>query len=233
MSRFTSATASNAHAFDDATASRPPSLRHSGLSSASANDLPDRFNARTIHYGRARKVFEEGQPARAVFQIESGAVLLLKIEGNSRRRLLEVLSAGAFFGMAPGLQYDCQAETMMPTVVRQIARGSVDQSALLKARIIEQRVRQLEELHAHRQAANGSSAMEKVASFLLRLPNAAQTTVYKAMPTQQDIASYLGLSVETVCRAMRHLRQEKIICMLARDKLAILEMERLSELAVS
>lgn len=234
MSEFTSARTSNASAFGD-----PDAAHSDGCGEAYETEhdtLIDGSGLRTNHYGKEQKVFKEGQPATAIFQIETGAVLISRNDNLGRRRLLEVLGAGSFFGVMQGPLYDCQAETMVPTVLRQIPRVRIEQAAGLKSRIVEQRVWQLEQLRARAQAMTGKSALEKVAAFLLHLPDAepnttSQPSVLRAVPNQQDIAGYLGLSAETVCRSMRSLRKENIVCILGRARLAILDRNRLAGLA--
>jgi CRP-like cAMP-binding protein len=61
-----------------------------------------------------------------------------------------------------------------------------------------------------------ASAEEKVASFLVRiacrLGHASKGVIAFKLPmTRQDMADYLGLTIETVSRTMTRLRQEGVI----------------------
>jgi len=234
MSEFASARTPVAFAAGDVDAA------HSGVygganygDSTNLNGLP---HLRTSHYGKERKVFEQGEPATSIFQIESGAVMILQEDNRSRRRLLEVLGTGCFFGVTGGPLYDCQALTMVPTVLRQISRAHVEQAADLKSRIVEQRVRHLEKLRTYALTMTSKSALERVATFLWHLPDAEGSTgalprAVRATPNQQDMSSFLGLSAETVCRSMRRLQKENVVCGAGRTRIVIIDENRLAHLA--
>ena len=58
------------------------------------------------------------------------------------------------------------------------------------------------------------SAMQRVAAFLIRLSSdqSASSNIRLAM-SRQDIADHLGLTIETVCRALTELRKKGVIVM--------------------
>ena len=79
------------------------------------------------------------------------------------------------------------------------------------------------------------SARQKVAAFLLhtsdrwRRVNGACALVPLPMP-RQDIADYLGLTIETVSRTMSLLARQKLIVVVP-DGVRILDIDRLAEAA--
>jgi CRP/FNR family transcriptional regulator len=70
------------------------------------------------------------------------------------------------------------------------------------------------------------SAEERVASFLLLIAgktvSAGEENVEIEVPMSRvDISDYLGLTVETVCRAMTKLRKQKYISATGRHKIVL------------
>jgi CRP/FNR family transcriptional regulator len=49
--------------------------------------------------------------------------------------------------------------------------------------------------------------------------------------TRSDIADYLGLTIETVCRTLTKLKQDGLIALPARSHIKIRDRDRLEELA--
>jgi len=76
------------------------------------------------------------------------------------------------------------------------------------------------------------SAIQRVASFLMRLADDQDTrrNVHIFM-SRQDIADHLGLTIETVCRALTELKKQQVIAMTSARMFAIADEERLEAVA--
>ena len=68
-------------------------------------------------------------------------------------------------------------------------------------------MRQLERARAHSQLLGRCSAMQKLAAFLLELSADRKTLPIELAMTRQDIADYLGLTIETVSRTLAQLEK--------------------------
>lgn len=79
------------------------------------------------------------------------------------------------------------------------------------------------------------SALERVASFLVGLIERTKTTPNQPQipipMSRQDIANYLGLTVETVCRMLTRLRGSSIIDIRDRYSVIIRDMAALKRAA--
>ena len=75
-------------------------------------------------------------------------------------------------------------------------------------------------------------AMEKVASFLLTWAthSADRHIVHLAM-TRQDIADYLGLTIETVSRSLSQLERDGVITLSSVREIRLKNIEALEDLA--
>jgi CRP/FNR family transcriptional regulator, nitrogen fixation regulation protein len=78
----------------------------------------------------------------------------------------------------------------------------------------------------------GVTALEKVGSFLLSLDGRASERGQVELPvTRYDIAEYLAVSVETVCRAITDLQQRGIITLAGKRTVKILNRGALEDRA--
>jgi CRP-like cAMP-binding protein len=79
-------------------------------------------------------------------------------------------------------------------------------------------------------------AKERLASFLLRLAGRTGVSGSGALDLamgRQDIADHLGLTIETICRAIRDLKNDGTVVMAAAHQLILADMSALRALAIA
>lgn len=190
----------------------------------------------TAIYAKRHRVFDEQHSADAIYQVISGAVIITRAAA-AQRQVLEVVGPGGVLGVVSGTHYGCRAETMTRTVLRRIARHTVERSGSLQRLIGQALTRKLERLHDEATMRTRMSATECVAALILSLPKAETGPGgldggdYRLALAQSDMASYLGLAIETVCRAMANLRRMGAIRTSGRESIAILDATALARLA--
>jgi len=179
-----------------------------------------RFAAHTL-------IFLEGDRAQRVFQVLDGVVMLYKLLADGRRQVVELLGAGDIFGLAHHPVYDCSAESLIPCSIVSYDRIAFERSPELILTLNRCLQAQIWALREHAMLLGRKSALERVASFLMRyVPDRGThacpgphghgdvADVHLTM-TRQEIADYLGLTIETVSRAFSELRRRGV---LATDK---------------
>jgi len=193
--------------------------------------LPDTAGASFAAFGAKRTRFEshdviyyEGDPAKRIYELSSGTVMLFKLLPDGRRQVVEVLRPGDIFGLSNGDEYDCTAETLMPSEVHEIDLKQVESSVELQRKLTKCLTHQMHVLHEHAVLLGRKSAIERVASFLMYLvPNRGGVgcvgpadenndgcDIHLHM-TRQEIADYLGLTIETVSRVVSELKRRGVI----------------------
>lgn len=77
------------------------------------------------------------------------------------------------------------------------------------------------------------TAKERVASFLLLMAERREggNTIDVPM-SRQDIADYLGLTIETVCRALSELKRARVIAIPNRHQIVVRNTEALETMAL-
>jgi CRP/FNR family nitrogen fixation transcriptional regulator len=179
-------------------------------------------------FTRNETIFAEGDDANYAYKIVSGAVRLLKLMPDGRRHIAGFPLLGDLFGMEWGEKHALTAEAVSDVVAIRCARTHLDRLGEERADIRHQLMARLQrDLHAaqiHLVSLGCQSAKERVVSFLLLLAERAGTKDGEAVPLpmgRQDIADYLGLTIETVCRTLSDLKAAKLITIPNRHEVGI------------
>jgi CRP/FNR family nitrogen fixation transcriptional regulator len=189
-------------------------------------------------FSRRETIFNEGDPANYSFKIISGAVRLCKMLTDGRRQIAEFRLAGDFFGLESGDEHVLTAEALSDVVVARYARTRLDRleddEPTLRRSMMTMLRRDLNSAQQHLIMLGRQTAKERVASFLFQLAERqdAQDGGSIEVPMgRQDIADYLGLTIETVCREITNLKRQRILSVPDRHHLVIRNMEALQAVA--
>ena len=180
-------------------------------------------------------VFFEGDPATNIYEVADGSVMLYKLLPDGRRQVVEILGPGDMFGVPAGDVYDTSAETLTETLVHMMSRKDAESSDAMQQHIKKCLISQVQNLHEHAVLLGRKSAHERVASFLIHfVPNRGDfsctgpskgdedQSVVTLHMTRQEIADYLGLTIETVSRVLSDMKRRKIITMEKQDRIRIM-----------
>lgn len=210
-----------------------------------ANDETRPAGARVLSYRSRALIVDEGDKASAVYEVVEGGVLLFKLLPDGRRQIIEVLGVGDVFGLAPNGVSDVAAEALTEARVAIYEKRMVDADQQLRDRVFARLRAQMCALHDHALLLGRKSAHERVATFIMRLvpgrgghacagPRAGKDDVCVDLPmTRQEIADYLGLTIETVSRAFSALKRDGVIAYDRQDTVTIGSICRLCRLTGS
>ena len=180
-------------------------------------------------------IFFEGDSADTICQVVDGAVMLYKLLPDGRRQVVELLGPGDIFGFAQGSYRDASAETLTAARIRNYDRRGAEKSCGFQRLLARQMLAQLEAMHDHAVLLGRKSAMERVASFLLQLACERRATderpVVRLPMTRQEIADYLGLTIETVSRSFSELKRRGLIALEKQDRVRIVDVEAMNGIA--
>lgn len=186
-------------------------------------------------------LFEQGAVAGCVFNVTEGVVRLYKSLPDGRRQIMGFALPGDFLGLALMDRYGVTAEAVTQVRVCRFMRPSflnyVDDKPHLLKRLHEFAGHELSLAQDQMLLLGRKTAEEKVAAFLIALQarysriGPVSVTVPLRM-SRQDIADYLGLTIETVSRTLTKLAREKII-LIVPDGVRLLSVERLDSLTAA
>jgi CRP/FNR family transcriptional regulator len=183
----------------------------------------------------------EGELASDYFIITRGTATIFKLISDGRRQIIDFAGPGRIVG--PGVS-DASAFSVEALEQLRVCRFTRHHLAALLNRFpaIERRLLDMADIAlaaAHEQMLllGRKTARERLASFLMI--QSRQATAFGAsrermirLPMSRlDIADYLGLTTETVCRTLGQLRIDGIVDFLTPSKLVIRDAMALERLA--
>ena len=162
-----------------------------------------------MKFGADIEICGEGEPAEYVYQVATGAVRTVKLLPDGRRKIGGFYFAGDMFGFEDGNEHSLSAEAVMPSTVRVIKRRTLVQLAAgdhkLAEELLTMAIREAARAHRHALLLI-MTAQERVNSFLVEMMERISIGDLVQLPmSRQDIADYLGLTIETVSRTITGL----------------------------
>lgn len=187
-----------------------------------------------------RVLFDEGDPAEHLFTIHEGAIKLFKMLRDGRRQITGFLLAGDFLGLAFFRTYAYSAETVGDTRLCRFPRerfmALLERHPTLEKELLSRASSELAAAQEQMLLLGRKSARERVASFLLALARrqaASGRASVELVMSRYDIADYLGLTIETVSRAIQAANADGLIRMIDRHHFVVADPGRLAAASAS
>ena len=184
--------------------------------------------------GRNAEIYGENEPAEYLFKVISGTVRTYKVLNDGRRQIGAFYLPGDVFGLEIGDEHTFSAEAIIDSKVLVIKRSSVVGLAARDTEVARQlwamTAGELQRAQDHIMLLI-KTAQERVAGFLLEMAkrSAASTEVDLPM-SRQDIADYLGLTIETVSRTLTQLEKGAAIAVPTSRRIVLRNRAALSRL---
>ena len=166
----------------------------------------------TRTFGRDQEIFGEGDPADCVYKVVSGAVRGFRVLADGRRQIADFYLPGDVFGVELGVERRSAAEALSDTVLLVARRATVAAGPDQGAQLWRLALRELQRSQDHVLTLGRRSATERVASFLIDLAERLGAERELDLPmSRQDMADFLGLTIETVSRTLTQLQAQRLI----------------------
>ncbi len=160
--------------------------------------------ASEFSYRKDEEIYGEGEPPEYVYQVIRGAVRLT-------------------------------AEAIADTTVRLVKRRSLEAAAGSNVQVAHNlwtmTASDLRHAEDHMLLLGRKTAMEKVATFLLEMDRRLVKTGMMALPMcRRDIGDYLGLTLETVSRALSQLSDQGVLVFSSARQIVLRNRQRLADM---
>ncbi|UVO34523.1 helix-turn-helix domain-containing protein [Bradyrhizobium arachidis] len=181
-------------------------------------------------YRKGTEIYGEKEPAEHVYQVKRGAVRTYKLLNDGRRQIGAFHLMDDIFGLENGVQHRFTAEAVVETTVRLIKRESLqalaEADAVVARNLLRMTTSNLEHAENHMLLLGRKTAVERVAAFLAEMDRRAGANTMSLPMSRRDIADYLGLTIETVSRAVSRLHCEGVLCFLGNTQREIVILDR-------
>jgi CRP/FNR family nitrogen fixation transcriptional regulator len=163
-----------------------------------------------------REVYREGDKAHFFFEVALGLVRTCTFLRDGRRHIDAFYVPGNVFGIEASAEHSLSAETVCDSTVISYRRRDLEMLAATDEEFSHQlfsyAMQNLARAQQHAVLLGRRCAVEKLAAFLMDwAAYSPRSEVLTLEMPRQDIADYLGLTVETVSRTFAHLEAKALI----------------------
>ena len=198
---------------------RPPHVSSHATVRSGAGDLIDQMDlmGAPMSFTRNAEIYGEDEPADYLYKVVSGSVRTYKIFDDGRRQIGAFYFPGDVFGLEVGKAHEFSAEAIDNSVVLLVKRGALvalaERDHDMTWRLWSFTAGELQRVQKH-MLLLVKSAEERVACFLLEMAGRLAAVEAVELPmSRQDIADYLGLTIETVSRTLTSLEHKATIAL--------------------
>ena len=201
---------------------------------------PDAFATITGHagliatefsYRKDEEIYGEDEPAEYVYQVIPAPCAPTSF---SRRPPPDRRFPSAGRRVRAGIRqcHRLAAEAIVDTTVRLVKRRSLEQAATVDVNVARKlwamTAGDLRHAEDHMLLLGRKTAMERVANFLLEMDRRLSVTGMMALPMcRRDIGDYLGLTLETVSRALSQLHDQGVLVFSGARQIVLRNRQRL------
>jgi len=211
---------------------------YTGLSATEQSRLDALVCRRRLDTGAY--LLHQHTPARSVYMLEEGMLMMERSSSTGRRQVMAFMHPGNFIGITHKEHYEFTVSALAPSLVRDIPLKPFialqDEVPRLKDNVRSIGGNILAHTLDQVFALGQKKAHERVCFLLKQLSSwqpSQQAHRLELLMTRQDIADYLGLTIETVSRAFGKLKREGIIDIYSAHTVEILDRDTVEALALA
>ena len=185
-------------------------------------------------------LFRAGEPIGAFFKIRSGVVAVSRTLDDGRRQIVAVRAPGDCVGyLDVDGRYAFEGEALTDVAACAFDRRRFDDFAAqhpdLAAAVAEALSAALRQSSEHMLVLGQLRSTERVAHFLTEIEALYRQRHVSTRPlslkmSRTEIADYLGLTIETVSRAIGKLKNRNVIGVIGSDEVVVLDKVRLRQI---
>jgi len=185
-------------------------------------------------FARNAEIYGENEPAEYLYRVISGTVRTYKVLNDGRRQIGAFYLPGDIFGLEVGEEHTFSAEAIVDCKILVVKRSALVSLAARDNEVARQlwtmTAGELQRAQDHIMLLI-KTAQERVAGFLLEMARRSSASTEVDLPmSRQDIADYLGLTIETVSRTLTQLENSAAIAVPTSRRIVLRNRAALSRL---
>lgn len=185
-------------------------------------------------------LYAEGSEARYVYNVIGGVATTYQLQPNGNRHVTAFLFAHDVMGLSVDGRYMATAQALTPLVAYRIPiealKPVLERDPRLDMHLLCKLCHELRSAQYHANIVAKHDAHERLAGFLLLVECASLQHRFQAdeltLPmSRHDMADYLGLSTESVSRALHSLESQGVILRKGPRTITLLDVAKLRAIA--
>jgi CRP/FNR family nitrogen fixation transcriptional regulator len=178
-----------------------------------ADDVMSQMGVR-MTFAKDEEIYGQDEDADLIYRVVSGAVRTSRLMSDGRRQIGDFYYPDEVFGLEAGDQHRFSAEALSDCVILVLKASALRAAAGEQAydRLVRVATNgELDRTQEHLLLLGRKSACERVASFLIGLADRRCSDAVTLPMGRQDMADYLGLTIETVSRMLTQLQSSLVV----------------------
>jgi len=184
-------------------------------------------------------IFLQQENAKNLYNITKGNIKIYRLLSDGRIQIIGFLYPGDFFGSYKKEKYNYSAEAIGEVRVCVFNQESLDnyleKNMNLAKELLHMTSHELTLAQDRMGVLGKMNASERVAKFILNISQQRARIGWQNNPvslpmTRQDIADYLGLTLETVSREITRFKTTNLIKLISSKQLFIVDKEKLDKI---
>lgn len=167
-----------------------------------------------VRFARDEEIYAQDDEVTRLYRVVRGVVRTSRITVEGRRQIGDFYYQGDVFGLEPGPLHLFAAEALTDCEVIAVKRSAVETAvgpAVFNAAVLQATRRELARLQEHLLVLGRKAAVARVASFLIGIAGKTPGDDGELPMGRQDMADYLGLTIETVSRSLTQLQGDAVV----------------------
>ena len=168
-----------------------------------------------MNFAAGEEIYAQDEDADMIYRVVRGSVRTTRLLSDGRRQIGDFYYAGDLLGLEAGPVHRFSAEALGACEILVIRKSALklygEDGVKIERMIWSETARELQRTQEHVMLLGRKSACEKVASFLLDMAKRFRGEVAELPMGRQDMADYLGLTIETVSRMVTQLQADGLV----------------------
>lgn len=168
-----------------------------------------------MSFAPGEEIYAQDEEADMIYRVLRGSARTTRLLSDGRRQIGDFYFEGDLLGLEGGASHRFSAEALSACEIQVIRKSSLklygEEGAAIERMIWAETARELHRTQDHLMLLGRKSACEKVASFLLDMASRFRGEVAELPMGRQDMADYLGLTIETVSRMVTQLQADGLV----------------------
>ena len=188
-----------------------------------------------LNFRRGEEIYAQDEEADLIYRVVEGSIRTTHLQSDGRRQIGDFYYPGDIIGVEVGRVHRFSAEALTGCGVLALRRAgsSAYEPGRVQHMIWAATAMELRRTQTHMLLLGRATACERVARFLMDIADRFSGEFVILPMSRQDMADYLGLTIETISRMLGRLQADGVIEFSGSRKYRVRRPGCLSEMAAA